>query len=369
MDALTRPITESFDAIRLISIAIIFFISLFAAGFPIAAQRLHFLRVPSLLFFIGKHFGTGVILSTAFVHLLADAFSNLNGVKVAGLADLPGLITLGSLLLIFLIEYTSTVYVETIADVAEKAQQGASPHPPHDSVQSILDATTQQQHTHDTETSPLLARQEAQRDAYLDVYMHHHDHTHQNGHCVEKERRDKLVQLLGVLVLQLGIMLHSFVIGMTLAVTTPSHLPSLLTAIIFHQLFEGLSLGVRFSCLPTSIPRSPASPSSTPRCRSIRYVPHILTFLFAITTPVGIIVGLIIKSTIQSQAVDTIPGGSTFRGVMAAISAGLLIYASCVELLAGDFVNDVDLRKSSKGRQTTALLSLICGAIAMALIR
>ena len=34
------------------------------------------MRVPRILF-IGKHFGTGVILSTAFVHLLQDAFKAL----------------------------------------------------------------------------------------------------------------------------------------------------------------------------------------------------------------------------------------------------------------------------------------------------
>lgn len=30
-----------------------------AAGFPTAAQRIQAIRIPSLLFFIGKHFGTG----------------------------------------------------------------------------------------------------------------------------------------------------------------------------------------------------------------------------------------------------------------------------------------------------------------------
>ena len=29
------------------------------------------------MFFLGKHFGTGVILATAFVHLLQDAFKAL----------------------------------------------------------------------------------------------------------------------------------------------------------------------------------------------------------------------------------------------------------------------------------------------------
>lgn len=67
-----------------------------ASSFPSISKRVKFLRIPKIVFFIGKHFGTGtqatptsktdgynlallsgVILSTAFVHLLQDAFSSL----------------------------------------------------------------------------------------------------------------------------------------------------------------------------------------------------------------------------------------------------------------------------------------------------
>jgi len=53
---------------------------------------------------------------------------------------------------------------------------------------------------------------------------------------------------------------------------------------------------------------------------------------------------------------------------MSGASAGLLIYAGCVELLAGDFVMDADMRKASLGRQVVAVVSLACGALAMALV-
>ncbi|KAI4526818.1 hypothetical protein K525DRAFT_179462, partial [Schizophyllum commune Loenen D] len=53
-----------------------------AVTFPGVSKQLPFLRIPGLAFFIGKHFGTGessyrVILSTAFCHLLQDAFESL----------------------------------------------------------------------------------------------------------------------------------------------------------------------------------------------------------------------------------------------------------------------------------------------------
>jgi solute carrier family 39 (zinc transporter), member 1/2/3 len=37
--------------------------------FPIAANRARALRIPSWVFFSVKHFGTGVIIATAFIHV------------------------------------------------------------------------------------------------------------------------------------------------------------------------------------------------------------------------------------------------------------------------------------------------------------
>ena len=53
---------------------------------------------------------------------------------------------------------------------------------------------------------------------------------------------------------------------------------------------------------------------------------------------------------------------------MAAISAGMLIYAASVEMLAGDFIMDPSLWKSGVRKQALALISLLVGASAMALI-
>lgn len=55
---------------------------LLAVSFPTISKLLPFLRIPTVVFFIGKHFGTGVILATAFIHLLDDAFRSLQGPEV-----------------------------------------------------------------------------------------------------------------------------------------------------------------------------------------------------------------------------------------------------------------------------------------------
>lgn len=56
------------------------------------------------------------------------------------------------------------------------------------------------------------------------------------------------------------------------------------------------------------------------------------------------------------------------QGLMSAISAGMLIYAACVEMLAGDFVMDPLLWRSSIKRQVLAMGSVFMGVAGMALI-
>jgi len=51
--------------------------SFIAVSFPAISIEVPFLHIPPILFFIGKHFGTGVILATAFIHLLDEAFRSL----------------------------------------------------------------------------------------------------------------------------------------------------------------------------------------------------------------------------------------------------------------------------------------------------
>jgi len=56
------------------------------------------------------------------------------------------------------------------------------------------------------------------------------------------------------------------------------------------------------------------------------------------------------------------------QGLMSAISAGMLIYAACVEMLAADFVMDPTLWRSGWVRQAIAVGSLVLGVCAMGVI-
>lgn len=43
--------------------------SLLGAGFPVVAKKVKWMNIPPKVFFCCKHFGTGVLVATAFVHV------------------------------------------------------------------------------------------------------------------------------------------------------------------------------------------------------------------------------------------------------------------------------------------------------------
>ncbi|KAF8198387.1 ZIP zinc transporter-domain-containing protein [Mycena galopus ATCC 62051] len=375
--------------LKLAAIFGIFFVSLFAVAFPTVSKRSSSLRIPHVAFFIGKHFGTGVILSTAFCHLLQDSFEHLQDPALKkeypGIGKNTGLIILSSLLFIFIVEYASTSYVDFLhadssapsspagsgapsraepsirpdettplvvpVEIRPKASLVAVPSylatvlapPPHCSLSRndgrrlsiFLTTANQEAESFSSEDDDIEAEPERH---------HHHD-----AQTVGRGR-----QVVGIIVLELGIMLHSFVIGLTLALTTGGDFTSLLTAIVFHHR---------------------------------DWFSFTLSLLFALTTPTGLAIGMLTFA----HSAQELPSTLLFEGVMSAVSAGMLIYAATVEMIAADFVfgnledgpghthgeghsHEVEDHPEKKakvpgvGRRALALGSLLAGVGSMVLV-
>lgn len=412
---------------RISAMCIIFVVSLFASSFPLLSKRLTFLQIPRIVFFIGKHFGTGVILSTAFVHLLQESFEALSNPVLRSrskIGDLTGLIVLTSLLSIFLIEYISTSYVDRLQSYSSPipspesttpiiASTPISVTPTHriDTPKPIDSCASQSERTHlvhsHSSQSPRRTRsfsygstsQPHRHDSYFFEGHHRHEsrcshdthherglklsssygpeeleqgivtgivhagdrelraehgHSHAPDSEIEEVQVGKKRQIVGILVLQLGIMIHSVVIGLTLAIAQGSEFTSLFVAIIFHQLFEGLSLGIRIASLPSS---------DDGGAKYMAVLRSTLVVLFAVTNPAGIAIGLLAFRR-GHDVVEML----LIQGIMSAVSAGMLMYAACVEMLAGDFVMDPILWRSELWKQALALVSLGAGVVAMALV-
>lgn len=71
--------------------------------------KFSFLRIPSWFLFLVRHFGTGVLIATAFVHLLPTAFGSLNDPCLSRFwthdyQPIPGAIAMAALFLVTVVE-------------------------------------------------------------------------------------------------------------------------------------------------------------------------------------------------------------------------------------------------------------------------
>lgn len=147
-------------------------------------------------------------------------------------------------------------------------------------------------------------------------------------------------------VLELGIVSHSVIIGLSLGVSnSPCTIRPLIGALSFHQFFEGFALG---GCI------------SQAKLRSLRS--SLMAGFFAITTPIGIGVGIGISSFYNASS----PRALVVEGVLDSISAGILVYMALVDLIAADFLSK---RMSCNARlQVVSYLLLFLGAALMSLL-
>ncbi|CAM9696103.1 unnamed protein product [Ectocarpus fasciculatus] len=147
-------------------------------------------------------------------------------------------------------------------------------------------------------------------------------------------------------VLEGAIAVHSVVMGISLGALGNDELSEIRVLMIaygVHQLLEGISLGCAISAAEMSAGR----------------VVGLITF-FSATLPAGILIGLSIASTTESQA------GEIIAGLANGIAAGILIYVSMVEMMADEFsnkrvVDDYQLK-------TQMIFAVVCGISIMALL-
>ena len=88
-----------------------------------------------------------------------------------------------------------------------------------------------------------------------------------------------------------------------------------------------------------------------------------MALVYAFTTPIGIAIGLGVRLTYDPNSQRALISA----GVFDAVSAGLLIYAAMVELLAHDFIHG-EMRTAPRKLVLIAVGSLLVGAALMALL-
>jgi len=328
---------SDFFHLRVAAVFIILVTSMFAALFPVVVKRTSVVRIPDMVYNGVKYFGSGIIIATAFIHLLSPAIDELGSPCLTGTWTLYPWALAISMFGVFGIFFLELAAYR-IGSARLKAL-GFNPDP----------------HGHGAGPSGTHAAHgpESGRIEEISDDKEHSTGEHGSDHDLEKAEPipvldDPIPQIIGVAILEFGVLLHSVLIGLTLAVDPAFKV--LFVVIVFHQMFEGLGLGTRLGILPLP--------------KKYNYVPYVGGLLYGICTPVGIAAGLGIRSTYNPNS----PTAAIVSGVMDALSSGILLYTGLVELLAHEFLFNPQMSRASGKHVTFASIFVLAGAGIMSLL-
>ncbi|CAD6265903.1 unnamed protein product [Miscanthus lutarioriparius] len=335
-------------ALRLKLVAAASILASGAAGVlvPLLGRSASALRPDGDVFFAVKSFAAGVILATGMVHILPAAFDALapsscgGGANKADGGSFPyaGLVAMCSAMVTMMVDSVAAGYYQRshfkkarpVDDAAADAapggdEEGAAGHAGHVHV-----------HTHAT-------------------HGHAHGQAHDHGghgHAGPASPQDASSVAVSIRhrvisqVLELGILVHSVIIGVSLGASLrPSTIRPLVGALSFHQFFEGIGLG---GCIVQAKFKARAT--------------VIMATFFSLTAPMGIALGIAITSSYSKHSATAL----VVEGVFNAAAAGILIYMSLVDLLAADFSNP-RLQTNMK-LQLATYIALFLGAGLMSLL-
>lgn len=326
--------------LRIASIFILLAASLLGALLPIFSSRTTLFRIPRSIFFICKHTGTGVIIATAWMHLLSPAAEALHHECLAGrLGDYDWAFAIGltTVMVMFLLELMATSFGSRGFGVSTKQATPATQ--PAGTVKVDVDACVRRCDSCCSRRS--FAAQDGSTSFPGASSGENDDQQAQTGDSISALAG----QLTTIFILEFGVVFHSIFIGLVLSTT--SNLVVLIIVFTFHQLFEGLGLGTRLAVAHW--------PASSP------WWPYLLATIFGFSSPLATAVGITTKPTnAEAQLLIT--------GIFDSISAGILLYTGMVELVGHEFLFNPDMRESPLKEQLSAFSCIAVGATIMAVL-
>lgn len=283
---------------------------------------------------MGKFFGTGVILATAFVHMLPEALENFASPCLsAGWQSYSAFAGVFCMMASFALQLLELAAVQNIERIrANRAMENKS-----------LDLEKPLQHS-STDTS---LTDSTARNSPIDPKMIeecHEGHVHGAGLFEEADA----FKHVGTLILELGIVMHSIIVGITLSNTGTDEFTTLLIALVFHQFFEGVALGTRINDMNIEGWRKPA----------------LMGTIFIIMTPIGCAIGIGIHSSFNPNSSSSILASA----ILDSLSAGILLYNAYISLMSQEINQNPEFRKASLSRKFICFMSMYCGAGLMALL-
>ncbi|CAF1021425.1 unnamed protein product [Didymodactylos carnosus] len=345
-----EQINQSYNlTLHIISIFVILVVSCLGASFSVVTTRISCLHVSPIIINVGKFFGTGVILATGFIHMLPDANEALTDPCLPDSWNIygayAGLFAMLAALVMQLTEFIAHSRYRRLEKKKQKECKKNNIAPishthNHDDVKEYVNSEKkdcpeeQYQQQSGTSTEITVAADETEIES-----------AHSHGVVLQEMQQHKISTYL----LEIGIAMHSVLIGIALGTTSGSSFVALFIALVFHQFFEGVALGAQIAKLEQK--------SIIPAV--------IMVVFFALTTAVGIAIGVgIHQGTYNPKSVASL----LVNGIFDSISAGILIYVALVNLITAEFSNSQTFYALRIRLKVLYYASLYLGASCMAIV-
>lgn len=376
---------------RIASIFVLLVVSAAGSFSPILAIKYQTLGVPSWVIYVARFFGSGVILATAFIHLLGesnDSFASpclseaykeyLWGSALA----LMGVFTM----------FTIEVITQRMMDIKMKREERLEEALAADEERQIdtvsLCSNKSEGYTREHTRSSSWLHKNGTQSANAAINSSLRDDNEIAGGCsiapateseaeevsddqelkdmtsadalsistdnrseklTKEEEQTAFQKIFNIFLLEFGIIFHSVFVGLSLAVAGEQFV-TLFIAISFHQFFEGMGLGARFATAKWP--------------KSMLRFPWYLSLAYSLTTPVGIAAGLGVRHLYLNND-DT---SLIVVGIFDGFCSGLLIYSCLIEFMGRDFLMDDEMRQRKLPWLILAYVMFLLGTLFMALV-
>lgn len=284
---------------------------------PIVSRKIPQCKSNLIIMEAISSFAFGVVLATSLIHMINEGVGNLSNECLGSIVEeyesLGLAFVLITLVFMHFIECESTVFF---------GGKGSALHGHGHAHGEVM--------TQETVATPDNT-----------PYSSHEKPADQNSTSSQLRRK------VSTLMFEAGVIFHSVIIGLNLGVTTGSDFETLLAALCFHQFFEGVAIG-------TSTLSSIESKSKL----------FLVNFTFAITTPVGQVIGILIRNTYSDSSSTSL----WVQGTLDCVAGGILLYTGLVELLTYNMTTNGQFLSRPTAERYTLYIFMWMGAGLMALI-
>lgn len=390
-----------------------------ACSFPVIARRFPRLPIPRRFLFLSRHFGTGVLIATAFVHLLPTAFISLTDPclprfwnktypAMAGFVAMIAVFIVVTVEMLFAMKGAGHVhgseYDNLIADVRSGAvddyRDAEEEYPPSNDqgrrssirLGNIGDHRRQGSTLRDMDGSSerLVLTPDGERSDDMDGDKNSEDldlemsdpysdqntftHEHNNNGFARRHSRSQSRNQNGFP----GYGGHKSDIPLQNPQKQLLQCLLLEAGILFHSIFIGMALsvatGTSFIIFLIAISFHQTFEGFALGSRIASLIPDLfppssvrpwlMCLAYGTTTPIGQAIGLIVHNLYDPTSAT----GLLMVGITNAMSSGLLLFAGLVELLAEDFLSDSSYKTLTGRHRLEACVAVTCGAMLMAFV-